>query len=1232
MSARIPSILLTLVLATVGAFSDGMPLLAAEDAPAKPWPITIEEVTPREGTLPSLAGMWNPLEKITIQDGNFVRDGEFVFLTAEQQFFYPDVCKILGIEMVELRQTGHLVSPHSVVIDTKGGKIDVTYRRPADLERAVREVLKYGIIPKIELNEGRGIYGMATVEKYYPDAFMPEKMTNYIGYNETNPIGHRLRRSFWQTVMNATAQYPMFSYEAFNEIPYSNGGEHEQTLFREHLEQKFKTVARMNAVLECDYKAFSDVRIPNIWQRDRERHFPGISQNLFTEWCVFQAKRSGEMAKIWYDSLKAMSEYYPSHVILQSPWVGGQMGFDPREKVKGEDVFGAETYSAAFDGELPPELLSLQLMKCPQYLDVVRAACPDRPIFDCEGRVGKSNPMGTLASLTSSKVVDLAGVWQFKEETDGGGVKAGWEKPDFSDADWGELKVPGMWGRTDAYRNVQVGWYRRTFDVPEQALKKYSKLYLSGKDLTDVADIYLNGEHLYRTRKWNEIVQLDVTDLLKPGRNSIAIRIENRYFRDGMYFGGIRKYIMITDLVKDVSFATTSPVQLKRFLWNEAVHGVSGKNSWHTQVLCRGIPDHGAIYSPALEAMPFFKAELANVADIVMPRPRIKGRIALYWPYETLLSFTKAWVKGGRNALGNLDTYYGPMLLSGIPLDVVDSQSVRTPGLDQYRMLVFVDSERLVPEVLPIVRAFVKSGGIVVMNGGSLRIDHDSYGPLKGTGFLGVDQIAPVSKPYEIAFKRLLDGTATAMPPAPDEPSGWRFKIRDAKRTEVIAQDKAGKPAIVVTPFGKGAVYYVGASLDYLTMDKLLNAILDAHDLKRDFKVALDDKPNTYIESHLFEKDGAQVWHFTNWNGVGERFTATPGNVPESSVAIRNIADGASLKSPDGDNAWTPDEVAAGLDLFVKPCDTLILLVEKADATPRKLEFLSDRHRDLVADLFDHNVGGKHKALYLFESGMNFLRSPAVNALLRSQDYEIHDQLSYDPDYPVWDGKSKKLATLSDYGLVIFVAPPLGGDIRSTTTYAHVSKDLLNYVREGGNLLLCGRPSGFLFCRPGSSGLGDFDHNFDVDLGGTGMAGKEYFFDDPLYVIVRDMAKHPLTQGVEEFYCSALGAIQLLDKSLADVSDFEVLMRTSGSYGAREFTDAPVAVAMHYGKGKVVVVNGCRWMESQEIKQGDNAQFFLNILSWFEGKPPEIMDKDKLAEIVDLSLTPDKTADAATAK
>ena len=140
-----------------------------------------------------------------------------------------------------------------------------------------------------------------------------------------------------------------------------------------------------------------------------------------------------------------------------------------------------------------------------------------------------------------------------------------------------------------------------------------------------------------------------------------------------------------------------------------------------------------------------------------------------------------------------------------------------------------------------------------------------------------------------------------------------------------------------------------------------------------------------------------------------------------------------------------------------------------------------------------------------------------------------------------------------------------------------------------------------------------------MQFAGSGVIGKDYFFDDPLYVIVKDFEKHPITTGVKSFYCSVLASTRILNMPIPEVKSIQTLFK-HGRYGSGETADGPAAAVIQYGKGKIVVVNGCRWMESQELKLGNNAQFFLNILNWFENKPTKIMNKEKLHEIIDLSF------------
>ncbi len=101
----------------------------------------------------------------------------------------------------------------------------------------------------------------------------------------------------------------------------------------------------------------------------------------------------------------------------------------------------------------------------------------------------------------------------------------GREQPDYDDASWGELEVPGTLNRPPDGDETD-GWYRRSFYVSQRwqglatTLKFGSANYL--------ADVWLNGKHLGYHEGGYTPFAFDATDAMQPGRrNVIAVRIDN---------------------------------------------------------------------------------------------------------------------------------------------------------------------------------------------------------------------------------------------------------------------------------------------------------------------------------------------------------------------------------------------------------------------------------------------------------------------------------------------------------------------------------------------------------------------------------------------------------------------------------------------------------------------------------------------------------------------------------
>ena len=48
----------------------------------------------------------------------------------------------------------------------------------------------------------------------------------------------------------------------------------------------------------------------------------------------------------------------------------------------------------------------------------------------------------------------------------------------------------------------------------------------------------------------------------------------------------------------------------------------------------------------------------------------------------------------------------------------------------------------------------------------------------------------------------------------------------------------------------------------------------------------------------------------------------------------------------------------------------------------------------------------------------------------------------------------------------------------------------------------------------------------------------------------------------------------------------------------RAAPNAPVAVALEHGKGRVVVIGSDTWLRPDELELGDNKRLLVNILRW----------------------------------
>lgn len=151
----------------------------------------------------------------------------------------------------------------------------------------------------------------------------------------------------------------------------------------------------------------------------------------------------------------------------------------------------------------------------------------------------------------SARFLSLNGQWAFKWAKNPGERPAGFQQPGFDVSGWDRIAVPGNWELQGFdiphYVNIEyvfpanqpflpedynpVGSYRRDFSVPAGWKGQQVILHLGA--VNSAYYVWVNGKRAGYSEDAKLPAEFDVTALLKPGTNTIAIEVYR--FSDGSY-------------------------------------------------------------------------------------------------------------------------------------------------------------------------------------------------------------------------------------------------------------------------------------------------------------------------------------------------------------------------------------------------------------------------------------------------------------------------------------------------------------------------------------------------------------------------------------------------------------------------------------------------------------------------------------------------------------------------
>jgi beta-glucuronidase len=184
----------------------------------------------------------------------------------------------------------------------------------------------------------------------------------------------------------------------------------------------------------------------------------------------------------------------------------------------------------------------------------------------------------------------LKSIW--KDETPTG--KTDFYEYKFDDA--ATLNVPGDWNSQQPDLKYYEGtiWYKKKFQYTK---KQGKKLFLCFAGINYQCDVYLNNEKTGSHEGGFAALQLDVTDKVKNGDNSIIVRVNNQRKADNIpaldfdwwNYGGITRDVFLTETPDE--YIQDYFIQLKKEIPNEIAGWIQLSNESGDQLVVVKIPE-----------------------------------------------------------------------------------------------------------------------------------------------------------------------------------------------------------------------------------------------------------------------------------------------------------------------------------------------------------------------------------------------------------------------------------------------------------------------------------------------------------------------------------------------------------------------------------------------------------------------------------------------------------------
>lgn len=1106
------------------------------------------------------------------KDGVLTKNGKPFFYTGNSTFgggqYVPEtiwLARLLNYSMVTLDWG------LSMNVKKVGGTLEIRYPDAASSVSMFRELARNGLV--VEHDTGNAAFVYSPLKRFLED--FPQlsdfltSSSHFYSYDHNTEVGRRIHFDAWKNRYRYLKNFPVMATEIYNELGYTPTHERVQKGFREFAKKKYGTLAEACRTWGKNFTSWDDV-MPAHLSPDI---LPGAGSHGFRK----QMKQ-----KYWqmnYDWLRyTQLDLIPGLVemkkqlrtVADTPfmidWRGhrasdndGYGAVDPDLLDTVADINGLHTGYACYDyRNFPADEISVLNALTHNVMHFDFAASNNRKAtINPECIVTRTSTPGTnLESMKRNSFKNFAGEWKFKLESDTSGLEKGYFKPGFDDSKWDVMSVPGCWDETARYRDKKgFAWYRTTFTVPGRLKADYEdgsrRFCIYGRGVAQSGTVWVNGVKVGEPRGWETVYKYDVSPYLNyGGENQITYLVNGSNYANGLRFF---VFVLPEDRISESRLLEKR--DYASLLWSHMMHGASAVVIWHWD-------------SPWRPFMAELNREIANVSEVAMPASRNrKAKAAMLMPFLYFRGLPTPLAKYFRDYM----TYFAGMLFHQTPAAILTEGNILKATPERYPLILYPYARIVQPETFRHFTDYVKNGGTAVVTLDSLRLDFNRYRDAGLDRFLGVKVLGDWSGKGGVTIGK------QHYEVYPGDMSG-KAGIRIAADGHILGRYADGSPAIVEVRRGKGRVIFVAANLGLPGVHALLGSVLKQCGIKPDVEIADagDRSEFPYLEAQLAGNRDRFLVYLHNWGGKQREVTFRLPYPGEYTVRnVRSLTEKSATASGSYRGIVNPTEPGAWL--FERKGTPMLTLKGVAPERTALLKRL-DRYARPVTPA---NTA-QPKMLFLEEksttSPVGRLAYPNAAATAEAAGAEVC-------------AASSELLTpeaLSRYQAVFLAETNSNAMTRLRNTKSPFIRDLLNYVKNGGNLIVCAS-SMETAANTHQSIWWRLGPAFKFSAGDYIRDDQSCGYGDPYQIRITEFGDDPVTSGlksVQMFVCREF--------RLRPGCTLKPLLLSNGK---------PVMIGGSYGKGKVVFATDTLWMSPTRAEADDNALLLSNLMRTMLNRP-----------------------------